>query len=121
MIILHNSLDKDSRDFVAAHGAGATIYDWYKGGREVFWAAGHTDGVSAFPSVVVDIPGYRVPATLAVPAHTVARRQYALRKPADMTEVQTFLNRMNVRLAKSAGEGQPVAPLTLGNMSDVKT
>ena len=136
MIILHNSLDEESRDFVAAHEptlggftAGVattpdgktTVYDWYKGGRDAFWAAGHTDKVSAFPSVIVDIPTHRVPPTSESPGHTAPRRQHALRKPADMAEVMDFLTEINVELAKSAGEGLAVAPLTLDNMSDVKT
>lgn len=124
MIILHNGFDKDSRDFVTAHGAGATVYDWYKGGREAFWAAGHTDKVSAFPSIIVDIPSYRTPpinGPIPEPGRLVPRQQMALRKPRDMADVQKFLDRINVELAKSAGEGMPVAPLTLDNMSDVKT
>ena len=124
MIILHNSLDQDSRDFVTAHGAGATVYDWYKGGREAFWAAGHTDKVSAFPSVIVDIPSHRIPPETGpppTPGRLAPWQQIALRKPRDMADVQKFLDRINVGLAKSAGEGMPVAPLTLGNMSDVKT
>jgi len=80
-IILHNSLDKESRAFVQAHGAGKTIFDWYKGGREAFWALGHTHEVSAFPSVIIDIPTYKVPSTPEFPAHTVPRRQVAFRKP----------------------------------------
>lgn len=136
MIILHNSLDKESRDFLASvvsalgaftAGVASTpdgktaVYDWYEGGREAFWAAGHTHGVSAFPSVIVDIPTYKAPAVGGAPAHTVPRRQHALRKPANMTEVMDFLTGINVELAKSAGEGRPVAPLTLDNMSDLKT
>ncbi len=124
MIILHNSLDKESRDFVSAHGSGATVYDWYKGGREAFWALGHTHGVSAFPSVIVDIPSYRTPPTAGPfpqPGRLVTRQQVVLRKPADMADVQNFLDETNVALVGSAGEGRPVAPLTLDNMSDVKT
>ena len=136
MIILPNSLDKQSRDFLAsvAPALGAftsgvaltldgktTVYDWYEGGREAFWAAGHTHGVSAFPSVIVDIPTYRAPAAGGSPAHTVPRRQHALRKPANMTEVMDFLTEINVELAESAGEGMPIESLTLDNISDVKT
>ena len=140
MIILHNSLDRESREFVAAAIADfgttlgpfsdgvavtedgrITIYDWYAGGRDAFWAAGHTDKVSAFPSVIVDIPTHRVPPTSESPGHTAPRRQHALRKPADMAEVMDFLTEINVELAESTGEGLAVAPLTLDNMSDVKT
>lgn len=134
-IFLHNSLDRESRDFMASvvpalkpFTAGVattpdgktTVYDWYNGGREAFWAAGHTHGVSAFPSVIVDIPTYKVPATAGSPAHTVPRRQHALRKPADLAAVVAFVAEINVELAKSAGEGLAVAPLTLDTMSDVK-
>jgi hypothetical protein len=47
MIILHNSQDQVSRDFVAAHGAGHAVIDWYGGAVEY---AGPSP--SAFPSVV---------------------------------------------------------------------
>ena len=43
------------------------------------------------------------------------------RKPANMGAVMSELGRINAELAKSAGEGLPVTPLTPGNMSDVKT
>lgn len=46
MLILHNPHDKTSRDFVAAHGAGHTVVDWYG-------PHGYTGpSPSAFPSVV---------------------------------------------------------------------
>lgn len=143
MIILHNSLDKDSRNFLAATlsslgttlepfsgGVSASmdakhiVYDWYRGGREAFWAAGHTDKVSAFPSVIVDIPTHRIPPIVGpepVPGRTAPRRQHALRKPANVAAITTALTEINVRLAKSASEGLPVSPLTLDNMSDAKT
>ncbi len=123
MIILHNSYDKESRGFIASHGISAIIHDWYKGGREEFWAAGNTHGVSAFPSVIIDIPSHRAPAIIgppAAPGRLVPRQQLALRKPADMAEVQAFLDQVNIELAKSAGEGLPIEPLTLDNASKRK-
>lgn len=78
MIILHNPHDKLSRDFVAAHGAGHTVIDWY---------APHDyagPAPSAFPSVVdMDAEGgpiiVRLPVDMADAeaqiAAEVARRQ----------------------------------------------
>jgi hypothetical protein len=48
MIILHNSQDQASRDFVAAHGDSQAVIDWYSPERETY--TGPTP--SAFPSVV---------------------------------------------------------------------
>jgi hypothetical protein len=48
MIILHNQHDKTSRDFVAAHGAGHTVVDWYDAERSAY----EGPHPSAFPSVV---------------------------------------------------------------------
>lgn len=48
MIILHNRHDQASRDFVAAHGDGHTIVDWYADEPPAY--AGPSP--SAFPSVV---------------------------------------------------------------------
>lgn len=118
MIILHNSLDKESRDFVAAHGAGATVYDWYKGGREAWVALGGTDKVSAFPSVLVDVPAFTVPARVVgrrtEPAFNMPPEQVAIRKPRDMTDVQAHLDEINKRLPAASR-------LTLGNMNDAPT
>ena len=85
MIILHNHMSKASREFVATHGEGHTVISWYEGGREAWIAAGGTDKVSAFPSIVVDMPAYKVPERLGpddvtipeylVPAGTVMIRK----------------------------------------------
>ena len=48
MIILHNSQDQASRDFVATNGEGHTVIDWYSDQRATY--TGPTP--SAFPSVV---------------------------------------------------------------------
>jgi hypothetical protein len=66
MIILHNSQDQVSRAFVAAHGNGQTVIDWYSDERETY--TGPTP--SAFPSIVdLDAAGgsviVRLPADIA--------------------------------------------------------
>lgn len=117
MIILHNSLDKESREFVAAH-PGAMVYDWYNGGREEWVGINGTIKVSAFPSVIVDVPAYTVPARVidgrTEPEFNVPPEQVAVRKPRDLTDVQARLDVLNERL--------PVdAKLTLDNMNDAPT
>lgn len=113
MIILHNSQSRESREFVAAN-PGATVYDWYEGGREAWLALGGTNGVSAFPSVIVDVPGYTVPDLGLDPGFTVPAHQVAVRKPRDLTDVQARLDILNERL--------PIAVwLNLNNMNDAST
>lgn len=79
MIILHNPHDKTSRDFVAAHGAGHTVIDWYAPPIPPLIPM-----PSAFPSVVdMDAEGgpivVRLPIdmddALAQIAAEIARRQ----------------------------------------------
>jgi hypothetical protein len=55
MIILHNQHDKDSRDFVEKYGEGNEIIDYPKC-VELY------PNISAFPSVVIEVPAYHVPA-----------------------------------------------------------
>lgn len=79
MIILHNRHDKLSRDFVAAHGDGHTVIDWYAPPIPPLIPM-----PSAFPSVVdLDADGgpviVRMPADMADAeaqiAAEIARRQ----------------------------------------------
>ena len=118
MIILHNSYDRESREFVAAN-PGATVYDWYEGGREAWVGINGTIKVSAFPSVIVDVPAFTIPARVdadgkVVPAHNVPPEQIAVRKPRNLADVQTRLDELNERL--------PVAArLNLNNMNDAPT
>ena len=104
MIVLHNSLDADSRAFVEsiAGRPGVTILDWYKGGREEWIRRGGTMKVSAFPSVVWETPAYKRPAGKStdgkrdldetlMPAET-----RMIRKPADMAAVQAEIDALNV-------------------------
>ncbi len=122
MIFIHNSLSKESRAFIAAHATPQdTVYDWYDGGREAFWATGNTHEVSAFPSIVIDIPSHRIPANSDHPVQNIPRKQKMVRKPADMAAVQAHLDRINVVLARSPRDPRrPIEPLTLDNMSDRK-
>jgi hypothetical protein len=61
MIILHSTHDKVSRDFVAAHGAGHRVVDWYAPHEY----AGPSP--SAFPSVVdIDAEGWPIIVRLPV-------------------------------------------------------
>jgi hypothetical protein len=146
MIILHNSMDRDSQDFVkivlgrmveASEFIGGVLivgeyifYDWYKGGREAWWSIAGTKEVSAFPSVIVDIPGYDVPGLVDADHGAVKQKrvvpaeQYVLRKPESEAEVQAFLNEINLALQRSKNEaGRTVTPdsLTLENMNQADT
>lgn len=68
MIILHNPLDKASRDFVAAHGAGHEIMEYPDCVQKYPY-------ISAFPSVVV--------------AET-ATEHYICRQPVNWADVEEF-------------------------------
>jgi hypothetical protein len=68
MIILHNPLDKVSRDFVASHGAGHTILEYPDCVQRYPY-------ISAFPSVVV--------------AET-ATEHYICRQPQNWIDVEEF-------------------------------
>lgn len=51
MIILHNQHDKDSREFVEKYGSGNTIIEYPECVEKYTY-------VSAFPSVIIDVPAY---------------------------------------------------------------
>ena len=55
MIILHNQHDKDSRDFVEKYGQGNEVIEYPE-------CIEHYPNISAFPSVVIDVPEYTTPA-----------------------------------------------------------
>jgi len=132
MIILHSCVSEDSREFlIKLLGAlpdhddfmdgkqtagGHTIYCWDHGGRETYWAEGGTDKVSAFPSVVIDVPEYDIPETVwrdeVFPKRTVAAEKRVLRMPEDMTDIENFLDEINIDLTKSEIAGRPIPLLT---------
>jgi hypothetical protein len=122
MIILHNSRDKDSRNFLTTIIGRAvdtgefvngvlvidehTIYDWYKGGREAWWEVGGTKSVSAFPSVVLSIPEHDVSERTSIdgevePAHKREAEQIAVRKPSSRAGVNRFIDAINVDLSEA--------------------
>ena len=138
MIVLHNSGDKASRDFVASLGArpGLVVLDWYKGGREEWMARGGNMGVSAFPAIVVEVPAYLTPATESMgkieaidgtatqlydqhPAVMHPARTEMIRKPLNMVEVQGALDKFNVCMSVSRDAGHDVADLTLDDLDNV--
>jgi hypothetical protein len=132
MIILHNHSDAESRQFLInilstsldsipwANGkavfGGHTLYNWYQGGRETWIAEGHTREVSAFPSVVWDVPEYDEPEYTLLSGETVPQRRIPIhqdvhRKPSDITSVQERVDAINVRLANSAN-ATPANPVS---------
>jgi len=128
MIVLHNSYDGASLEFVRLHtGPGDEIYDWYKGGREAWAAKGGTMHVSAFPSVIVDIPTFLVDKMDSernvIGTIQLDAEQVALRQVLDVAEVSAFLADQNKRLAKSKTLGLTPSPqtLTLDNLNQVDT
>ena len=143
MIILHNSMAGESHDFVDAllsrtvdasefsggvlTEGGHTIYGWYEEGRKAWWAISGTDKVSAFPSVVVDVPEYDQEIIdidgEVVDVITHPAQQVALRQVLDVAEVSAFLAEQNKHLAKSKKSGMTPSPakLTLANLNQADT
>ena len=140
MIVLHNSHDKESRDFVRAYAprlgayvAGVatngkdTVFDWYMGGREAWWAISGTDEVSAFPSVVIDIPEYDEDVKdadgAAVGSRTIPARQEVLRKALDIQAVDDRLAEINTMLDRSVviGKTPLMMTLTRSTINDAET
>lgn len=120
MLILHNCLDAVSQDFlvsvlgslpdhdlfvngkmtVGAH----TIYCWYHGGQEAFWSESGTKEVSAFPSVVVDVPEHDLPIppiSSRTTPETFPAHQHVIRLPTNILDVNTFIDEVNEKLALS--------------------
>ncbi len=91
MIILHNPEDKASRDFVEQHGSGHTVLSYPD-------CVAQYPYISAFPSVVVDVP-----ATLAVdeagqPTSEVIPAHYELvRMPETWSDVDAYLTEVTAR------------------------
>lgn len=87
MIILHNSQDAASRVFVEVYGAEHTVIDWYVD------HSGYTGpSPSAFPSVVVDVPAYILPAITfsdgsVAPQRLVPAKQELVRAPVTWDDV----------------------------------
>ena len=57
MIILHNIHSKESRDFVAAHGDGNTVIDWYNDRDKVDKFLQKYSPPSGFPTMVDEVSG----------------------------------------------------------------
>ena len=109
MKILHNSLDRQSREFIAQFEGqpNVEIFDWYNGGRDAWSAAGGTLLVSAFPTVVIDIPDHRV-ADANGEIAIVANHQRALRKCVDQNDLRGRIDIINSTLSKSRSLGLEV-------------
>jgi len=127
MIILHNHHSKESRDFVDAHAKPSdTIISWYEGGREEWVDSGGTDKVSAFPSVVADIPEYDDPewtdpdTNVDYPQSTIPAVQVAVTVLGGPSDIDVFLDETNVGLARSAQAGRPVNPMTMDSLHAVR-
>lgn len=80
MIILHNPLDKASRDFVAAHGAGHEVLEYPDCVQRYPY-------ISAFPSVVV--------------AET-ATEHYICRQPKNWADVELFATELQPIIGEKA-------------------
>lgn len=98
MIILHNRLDKASRDFVAAldFEAGHEVIEWYTDHEKVSEYMAKYPGMSpsAFPSVLVWAASRSVPEVVTekgtAPAHVVPAHYELVRCPASMAEVEAL-------------------------------
>jgi hypothetical protein len=112
MILLHNSLESDSRAFVATATDGADltwvngvaeigsdiIYDWHFGGREAWTNAGNTDRVSAFPSVVHNIPAYKFRSDASSYVEDIAAEQVVQREPRTLADVDDYVSNVNDKI-----------------------
>lgn len=119
MIILHNHLSRESRNFVLNVATETdVIVDWYNGGREEWFTAGEIKGISSFPSVIVDIPEYNTPANeeLEIGITTVPASRIAIREPTSIADIEAFLEEINVTLRLSESANKTVADLTLESL-----
>ena len=113
MIVLHNHLSRESRNFVLNVATETdVIVDWYNGGRE------EIKGISSFPSVIVDIPEYNTPANeeLEIGITTVPASRIAIREPTSIADIEAFLEEINVTLRLSESANKTVADLTLESL-----
>tara|TARA_R110000803_G_scaffold20173_1_gene52179 strand:- start:1586 stop:1987 length:402 start_codon:yes stop_codon:yes gene_type:complete len=116
MIILHNHLSKESREFVAANGTGNIVLSWYEGGREQFESIGGHKKISAFPSVIIHVPTHNVTHyeedNIAV-KDTILRQaaHMVVRDPVSMSDVDKEIDNINIVLSKSGDHGVTVAQL----------
>tara|TARA_R110000796_G_C14331771_1_gene409208 strand:+ start:201 stop:602 length:402 start_codon:yes stop_codon:yes gene_type:complete len=115
MIILHNHLSKESRDFVAANGAGNVVISWYEGGRELFESIGGHKKISSFPSVVLHQPAYRSVVlnedNLVISTHDHPASHNIIREPKNMTDVDAEISKVNALLTISSAHGFNVGAL----------
>lgn len=90
MIILHNPHDKDSRDFVEKYGQDNIILEY----PECIETYPYT---SAFPSVIINVPGYNVlehtdelDPTMITPQHNVEAKEEIFRSKEDPCDPDEF-------------------------------
>lgn len=113
MIILHSEHDKASREFVSLYGEGHTVLNYQE-------SIQNYSNISAFPSVVINVPAHIVPEQYieeeimeaytdpegnyheaqTIPAHTIP--SYAveahtelMRMPSTMQEAIDYQNKVN--------------------------
>ena len=117
MIIFHNHLDAASRAFIERHGSGNTVISWYEGGHEAWVTAGGTPCVGMFPSVLFDIPAYKVPEWTSpdgvVHPERIMEPVQKVHPVKTMEDVEAFIDDLNHLFAVSTAFGMPVEPLTL--------
>ena len=117
MIIFHNHLDAASRTFVEQHGAGNTVISWYEGGHEAWVAAGGTPSVGVFPSVLFDIPAYKVPEWMSpdgvVHPERIMDSVQRAHPVKTMDDVEAFVDDLNHLFAVSTAFGMAVEPMTI--------
>ena len=117
-------MDKDSRDFVIAHGDGNVVIDWYNGGREHFEACANHRAISTFPSVVVHVPPHKYQPDDYGETEDDAEAeildidgyQRITEKVASLEDVQEAIDGVNEILVKSEALGLDVPPLTMADL-----
>lgn len=99
MIILHSPFDKASRDFVEAYGEGHTVLEYPE-------CVNQFPNISAFPSVVIEVPAYKTEDTVGEneefsPGINIPNYTELLRCPANWQEVEDYISMVNQRAIDS--------------------
>ena len=90
MIILHNELDKTSRDFVESCHEGNVVLNYPDCVKQFPY-------ISAFPSVVVEVPSYKIPIFEGQPERIMPDDLGIIRLPKDWDDVLACVNHIYTR------------------------
>ena len=125
MIVLHDSNNRRSQEFVANYTSdGDTVYDWQEGGEEEWLKLGGLWNCETFPCVVFDVPSYRARVHDRfgnfMRPRVISARQYVV-SVATMDDVGDALAKINTALDVSASLGDDKPRLTRETMNRAST